>query len=213
MIIPWRLKEALRPAALAVGIFAFRHGFRSAQTFEWLRKGWGNEGWTADTTYLKTICRWASQVQGPILECGSGLSTILLGIVAPGRVTTLAHLPKWQERTQQTAKRYSLDVNILSAPLVDYGGFTWYSLSDSLSRNYALVICDGPPSDTPGGRYGLLPAARRLLAQNGVILMDDVERPDEQATIARWKSELGVLCEEHRTSSGVYAIVRVKAQT
>jgi len=26
----------------------------------------------------------------------------------------------------------------------------------------------------------LPPAARRLLAQNGVILMDDVERPDEK---------------------------------
>jgi len=43
--------------------------------------------------------------------------------------------------------------------------------------------------------------------------MDDVERPDEKATIERWKSELGVICEEHPTSSGVYAIVRVKAQS
>src|SRR6267143_2557828 len=113
MMIPWRLKEALRPTTFKAGIFAFRHGFRSAQTFELLRKGWGNEGWTADTAYLKTICRWASQVQGPILECGSGLSTILLGIVAPGRVTTLEHLPSWQERVKSAAERFSLDINIL----------------------------------------------------------------------------------------------------
>lgn len=210
-MIPWRLKEALRATTLTAGIFAFRHGFRSAKAFQWVSKGWGNEGWSADTAYLKALCRWASQVQGPILECGSGLSTILLGIVAPGRVTTLEHLPKWQERVQQAAKLHSIGINVLAAPLVDYGGFAWYSLSESLAKNYELVICDGPPSDTPGGRYGLLPVARRLLAKNGVILMDDVERHDERVIIERWKSEFGIICEEHRTSSGAYAIVRVDA--
>ena len=208
-MIPWRVKQALRPAALSTGIFAFRHGFRNSHTFQWLITGWGNEGWSADTAYLEAVCTWASQLRGHILECGSGLSTILLGIIAQGRVTTLEHLPEWQKKVQQAAAQHSVGVNVLTAPLVDYGAFDWYSLPKPAGNGYELVICDGPPSATRGGRYGLLPSVKHLLAHRAVILMDDVERSDEQDIIERWKREFGVNCEEHRTRQGRYAVVGV----
>jgi Methyltransferase domain len=190
-------------------MIAFRAGSRNPRTFRWLRLGWGNEGWSADTTYLEAVCRWASRVQGPILECGSGLTTILLGIVAPGRVTTLEHMPEWKEHVQQAATKQSAAVNILAAPLSDYGGFQWYTLPGSLTGNHELVVCDGPPGMTVGGRYGLFPIARDLLSRNAVILLDDVERIDEQLLIKRWKREFGIQCEESHTQNGTYAELRV----
>jgi hypothetical protein len=189
---------------------AFRHGSRNSRTFRWLRSGWGNEGWSADTGYLEAVCRWASFIRGPILECGSGLTTILLGIVAPGRVTTLEHMPEWTKHVQQSAAKQSAAVNIATAPLIDYGGFHWYSLPTSMTGNYELVICDGPPSMTVGGRYGLLPIAKDLLSQNAVILLDDVERPDEQLVIERWKREFGIQCKEIRTHNGTNAELRLE---
>jgi len=208
--MPRRLREVLRPAALSTGIIAFRHGSRNPRTFRWLRFGWGNEGWSADTAYLEAVCYWASRIQGPILECGSGLTTILLGIVAPGRVTTLEHMPEWKQYVQQAAAKHSTTVNIVTAQLVDYEGFHWYTLPEWLPGNHDLVICDGPPSMTVGGRYGLIPIAKDLLSQNAVILLDDVERPDEQIVIERWKREFGIQCEEIRTQNGTYAELRLE---
>jgi hypothetical protein len=114
---------------------------------------------------------------------------------------------------QQAAIEHSVPVNVLTAPLVDYGGFHWYSLPESLPRGFELVVCDGPPSMTLGGRYGLLPVVEGLLSRNAVILIDDVERPNEQAMIECWRREFGTLCEEYRTSNGTYAEVRLEKST
>jgi hypothetical protein len=208
--IPWRVRRALEPAAFSTGMFAFRHGFRNRRVFHSLRMGWGNEGWSADTSYLEAVCRYASRVRGPILECGSGLTTILLGVVARDRITSLEQMPAWKEHVQLVAKKYSVPVNVVSAPLVDYGDFHWYTMPESQFKQYDLVICDGPPSATLGGRYGLLPIARRLLSRTAIVLMDDAERPSEQGIIERWKSEFGIHCEERRTACGSYAEIRLE---
>jgi Methyltransferase domain len=171
--------------------------------------GWANEGWSADAFYLEAVCQWASRVRGPILECGSGLTTLLLGIFAPSQVTTLEHMPEWKKHVEHAAMEHCIPVNVLTAPLLDYGGFHWYALPESLPRGFELVICDGPPSVTKGGRYGLFPTASGLLSRNAVILMDDVERSDEQAIITRWKRECGAHCQEYRTPNGTYAEVRL----
>jgi hypothetical protein len=114
--------------------------------------GWANEGWSADTSYLEAVCHWASRVRGPILECGSGLTTLLLGVVARDQVITLEHMPEWKDRVQLVARKHSVPVNVVNAPIVDYVGFHWYSVPKSLPGNIELVICDGPPSDVLGGR-------------------------------------------------------------
>jgi hypothetical protein len=132
--------------------------------------------------------------------------------VAPRRVTTLEHLPEWKEHVERVARQRSIPVNIADAPLVDYGGFHWYSLPHGLVRDYELVICDGPPGATIGGRYGLVPAARHLLSCSAVILMDDVERPEEQAVLERWKRESGAICAEHAAPNGRYAEVRLTGE-
>ena len=74
---------------LVTSTMSSSHGLRNPRTLAWLRQGWGNEGYSADTSYLEAIRHWASRVHGPILECGSGLTTLLLGIVARDQVTTL----------------------------------------------------------------------------------------------------------------------------
>ena len=53
------------------------------------------------------------------------------------------------------------------------------------------VVCDGPPSGTVGGRYGLVPVMREHLRPGCVILLDDAWREDERAVARRWDSELG----------------------
>ncbi len=174
---------------------------------------WGNAAWSADVEYLKTTLLAASQARGPILECGSGLTTILLGHVAPASVPLVAleHSEKWAQSVGAYLSRYRIDnARVANVGLRDYGEFSWYD-ADPLTpeeRGFSLVICDGPPGDTPGGRYGLLPVMQSHLASGCEVLLDDFHRPSEQETVARWSREfdLQVLSDG---ASGVCAHLRL----
>lgn len=160
-----------------------------------LISAWGNSGWIAKEGYLRACVAGALASAGPSLECGSGLSTLLLGAVAQQRGQqhwALEHMPEWGIRVGRCVERHRLrSVNLHTAPLKTYTGYAWYN--PPLSRwphTFSLVVCDGPPADTLGGRYGLAPIVREHLAPGCVILLDDAEREAERAIARRWQAEL-----------------------
>src|SRR5262245_40689428 len=73
--------------------------------------GWDNEGWSAFPEYVSACVEEALTTEGPILECGSGLTTILLGLIAQRRgkvVWTLENSPQWAERVNKSLKKYRI---------------------------------------------------------------------------------------------------------
>lgn len=167
--------------------------------------GWGNAGWSALDEYLAASIRHTIDSEGPILECGSGLSTILIGAIAKiqgRRCWALEHTPSWAKKVRQYLEKYQIDsVTLHSAPLKDYGDFCWYDPPlDSMPNRFKLVICDGPPGDTKGGRYGLVPIMNKRLGVGCVILLDDAAREDEQVVASHWKAELGASLEAFGTA-------------
>jgi len=160
-----------------------------------LRFGWGNAGWSADLVYIQQMARRAATVEGPILECGSGLTTLVLGLVAGRRgvpVWSMEHHAEWHARMASVLARLRLSTDLRLVPMNDYGEYTWYAPPrEEMPTDFALVICDGPPGDTPGGRYGLLPVMREHLAPGAVVLLDDASRPEEVAVLRRWGEEAG----------------------
>lgn len=158
--------------------------------------GWGNEGWSAREEFLVAALRHALCTKGNILECGTGLSTLLLGIIAQqnGRcLWSLEHSRPWGRKVRDELRTYRIDsVNMFVKPMKDYGEYTWYDAPlDKLPGNISLVVCDGPPGSTPGGRYGLVPVMKRRLAPGAVILLKDGIREGEQAIASRWVEETG----------------------
>ncbi len=161
-----------------------------------LISGWGNPGWSAQEEYLRVCITQALRSNGPTLECGSGLSTLLLGVVAQRRGSehwALEHEREWSVRVRRNLARYGLSaVRLCTAPLKAYDGFDWYDPPlAQMPSHFAMVVCDGPPSGTAGGRYGLVPVMRERLRAGCVILLDDAWREDERAVARRWDSELG----------------------
>src|SRR5581483_11975808 len=138
-----------------------------------LRAGWGNEGWSGRTAYLEEVVKWAAITPGPVLECGSGLTTLLLGLYAGSRgvpVWSLEHDAAWHQETAKMLHRYSIPgVELCRAPLSNYGDFAWYS----------------PPL---GRRYGLLPVMSERLVADCVILVDDVDLAAE-SVLYLWKTQ------------------------
>ncbi len=161
-----------------------------------LHFGWGNTGYSADLAYLERIAAEAARVDRPILECGSGLTTLILGLVAGRRgieVWTLEHHRQWQGRVERVLARYGLSVHVVHAPIVERGTYAWYDPPlDEMPPSFGLVVCDGPPGTTLGGRYGLIPVMRERLADGATILLDDAGREDEIAILERWALEAGV---------------------
>lgn len=156
---------------------------------------WGNLGWIAQEGYLRECIAHALRSTGPTLECGSGLSTLLLAAVAQrqGREHwALEHLAEWGMKVDRCAVRHRLrSVRLFTAPLKSYSGFAWYDPPLArLPSSFGLVVCDGPPAETLGGRYGLVPIMRGHLAPGCVILLDDAEREQEREIARRWQLEL-----------------------
>ncbi len=157
--------------------------------------GWGNEGYSAAHEYLSEMIERAQTLDAPILECGSGLSTLLLGILAGRRgqkVWSLEHYPEWAARIREKLAENGITaVEICDTPLTTFGEFDWYDAPrERLPKNFGLVICDGPPGATRGGRYGFLPVMREHLPPGCVVLADDADRPDEQKILEKWTDEL-----------------------
>ncbi len=159
--------------------------------------GWGNEGYSALNEFLQSCIREYRSVDGPVLECGSGLSTVILGALAD-RLNrehwVLEHDRNWAARLQACLNRYDIrSVRMCVGPLKDYGDYSWYGeFPDAMPDAFPLVICDGPPGDTAGGRFGLVPVMRAKFPRGSIILLDDVGRHGERCVADRWQQELGV---------------------
>ena len=156
--------------------------------------GWSNEGYAANLEYFEEVAKTSASSEGPILECGSGATTILLGLLCGRRgveVWSLEHSVEWQKRVTDALTRHHISgVRVCFSPLVEYGEFDWYYAPlAEMPDEFSFVVCDGPPGTTKGGRYGLLPLVGNRLPAGSIILLDDAGRPGEAELIKRWGSE------------------------
>lgn len=169
----------------------------SVQVLRRLVYGWGNEGWSAQPSYLLAIARRVLECDGPILECGSGVSTLLIGLLADRRgvqAWSLEHDVRWVSQTKSMLRRFGVrSVRVVHAPLRSFDGYDWYDHVGRLSaEGFDSVVCDGPPGATRGGRYGLMPQLRKRLRPGCVVLADDADREGEQKIFRAWHDEFGV---------------------
>ena len=162
---------------------------------EQLCTGWGNEAYSGNPEYLEEVIRRAATTSDPVLECGSGLTTILLGLFAGRRgvqVWTLEHDQEWYKRIAAALRRFRIDgIELILSPLRSYGEFSWYDAPiGRMPRRFGIVVCDGPPkTTTPGDRYGLVPVMRDRLGHGTVILLDDVQTQEPDPVLSRWLQE------------------------
>jgi hypothetical protein len=177
-----------------------------------LHLAWGNDGWSGNTDFLALMLRLMRTTQGPVLECGSGLSSLIgTAVLPPDRpFVSLEHQSQWLDSVRRwTPRRFSARFSVQHAPLAEYGDYDWYSTKGlTLPSSFGLVICDGPPGSTRGGRYGLVPVMRSHFREGTLILLDDAHRSEDRSVAERWCVELPArVIEEHPTS----LVIRVEA--
>ena len=192
------VEQHARATTLDLMLRRLRHGAADGASDASLRRlswAWGNTAWSARPSFINTALSLAESVDGPVLECGSGLSTLIVGARLAQRnqmLISVEHDIRWYLRIAVLLQRHGLhNVTLCYARLRDYGEFAWYD-AESVPRDvrFSLVLCDGPPGKTSGGRYGLVPIMRERLADNASILLDDYHRDEEHRIAQRWAVEL-----------------------
>lgn len=121
----------------------FRDAVETEGDYNELFKFAGNN-FAADATVLALLAAMARKCTGPIIETGSGLSSIVMAAVSGQKVYSLEHSPQYGAQTYGWAKEAEpLDLAICHAPLTDE---LWYDLSKlELPARFSLGFCDGPP--------------------------------------------------------------------
>ncbi|MDM4767170.1 hypothetical protein [Pelomonas sp. SE-A7] len=215
-------QDRLAAHRIAQYVHAVRRGFRpDTEAIRRLRHAWGNEAYSADETYVAEVISRAELSQGPVLECGSGLTTLVVALVAEARgqnVWSLEQDAGWARFVQGRLQACAIgNVEIVLAPLKDHGGFVWYdaeALGERLPRQFGLALCDGPAVHPEWGaaqlqwRYGLLPTLARLGIGCDEVLLDDADEPRADNLRQRWAREFHLECQMLDSSDGACAVFR-----
>ncbi len=179
---------------------------------------WGNPGWTGDAGFLLALARSVWSGKGPVLDCGSGLSTLVAAGIAARQGVTVWSLEQ-DERWCHDMRRVLTSLHVGNvilwyAPLRSYGDYVWYDLDGrNLPSRFATVSCDGPsvrksvwaPPLFQGWRVGVVLVLRDLGISFDRILLDDASDPRAPGLLARWEDS-GIMTETADTPTGQYIV-------
>lgn len=150
-------------------------------------------------TMLSLITEVLSRSTPPaVVECGSGASTVWLAAacqrVGGGSVVALEHHPSYAHETTEMVRLCGLSefAEVRYAPLqphtIEGEHFEWYDSATYLDLDRVdLLFVDGPPGKTgPLARYPALPQLAHALTPGALVVVDDIERPQETEVVRRW---------------------------
>jgi len=165
-----------------------------------LREAWGNTGWSADLGYLGEIVEQSLGSRGPFLECGAGLSTVVLGALGDRDGTSVWTLEQDADWVQAMGDRLAAlglrNVELVHAPLSVVDGAAWYTFDDArMPRAFPAVFCDGPsvrrslwPTDVyRQWRSRLVTELGLRQMAFGVIVLDDAEDMRCPTLVEAWR--------------------------
>lgn len=156
---------------LPMALAKVRDAEADAEVYLELFDAWANP-FAAAPPLLAGLGMLAREAKGPILECGAGLSSLVMAAANPSvEVHALEDSAPYAEHLRQTAEQCGLaNLHVHCRPLKD----GWYDKGTLPDADWALVFIDGPRRAI-GGRAE---ATRRLDLSRSVVVADDIATDD-----------------------------------
>ena len=162
------------PEGFSKEIEAIKEGRETPDDLINLVNGWGNPNFQTTIDLLQAIILMARESNGPILECGSGLSTIVMAAASKHDVWALESDAGWASVTSENVKGFGLtNVKMCYAPIKDYGKYEWYDYPENLPM-FDMLYCDGPHRTNKGFRAGVIEIKDKMNA-GSVAAFDDYD--------------------------------------
>jgi hypothetical protein len=204
--IHWAKRFGTATPTFDRAVMALRTDTHDGRHFTVMHTDWGNK-FAAPPEMLAAAYLMALEADGPLLETGSGLSTIVLGLAAEKagvNVHALEHDPDYYRRTIAALKRYNLvNVRLHYAPLRNHGDCLWYEVPADLPERFALVLCDGPQRRF--GRRGLFSQLGDRIA-DAKLIADDMDDAAERAWLEGWAQSQGRTLDVMETSMRPFGV-------
>jgi predicted O-methyltransferase YrrM len=177
-----------------------------------------NDG-PARPDFLLTVARHAlERCPRVIVECGSGVSTLVLArclqLNGTGHLYSLEHDPEFAGTIRGEADRQGVSerVTVLVAPIrpVTLAGrqWRWYALDALPDVEIDMLVIDGPPSRVqPLVRYVAGPVLFRRLTPGALTFLDDADRGKEHRVLKMWARQFPHLRQERREAGKGLAVL------
>ncbi|MGI9492770.1 MAG: hypothetical protein ACR2QF_10265 [Geminicoccaceae bacterium] len=162
--------------------------------------------WAAGGEVLAASVLMARSANGPILEMGSGISTVLMAAATDQTVWCVEHDGFFASRLEAMARSAGVsNIALVTCPLKD----DWYDLSEdmgALPDRFALALVDGPP------RYlaKRMPFFETFGHCSDVIVCDDANEGTYAVDLRKWAD---IHSREIRIEGSRLAIIMPRQET
>lgn len=162
---------------------------------------WGDPLSQADESFLRSCLSEAAQAQGPIVQCGASLLTLVLGAVCQGEATAsrqlwcLEHDAHWASVVRSWLTQYRIgNTHVITSRAQLADGFVWYGVDPArLPADLSLVLCEGARA-TPRGIIGTLERLGGRLASTSTVLARHVNRAEDLRALQTWTKAHHAAC-------------------
>ncbi len=159
---------------------------------------WGDRLSEERLAYVQRCIAEAIRAPGPILQCGSGLLSIAIGMLCEQsenpdkRLWIFEHDRHWGCLVHSwLADRNIKHAHVISAPAEQFEGYVWYVLDPSrLPDSFSLVLSEAS-SALPGSTRGVVTRMGQHLGNRCVILGRSARRPKDLKFLADWAKAQG----------------------
>lgn len=139
-----KVEKGLHQQEFEDAVQALRKGVPRDVDFQRLVKWYGNANYAASWELLQDAYNMAMGLGAThILECGSGLSTLVLSLANPlATIVVLEDHSYYAQKTAEFLERYGNENVLLACAPLKNG---WYQVPEQAPRDkYSLVLVDGP---------------------------------------------------------------------
>jgi len=179
--------------------------------------------WSAAPDFLQCLIDVClEQRPSLILECGSGLTTVVLArccqLNGYGHVYSLENGADYAAATRAMLAGFDVaqQASVVHAPLetviLDAAEYRWYSRRRLPAGRFDMLVIDGPPGFIQRhSRYPALPLLHDRLADDCAVFLDDAARQDEREIVARWLAGFPAFWHEYLELERGCSILRRRA--